>query len=297
MTLYKIQELINAEGAIVTILMDENESIFIMGNTENGKKKIIAKTNHFQLALYLKSRITLKELFLLNQDEHYYILSRLKKDAVFFELTTVNLPKVLKSLELSDQLYQMLPSGMKSPLSEKEILELLPDQIQNDEPKEVENIIINQIGIDFFNPERSPYKIVTLESLLYNQDEHDFLMIPTQYGREKILVRLNPYTLLLFLTGRISISEVIKCRMSDYYFVRDGDKYIRTRYNSYFNKLLDDLGLIDKFYTSLSESFRIENPIELYSYYVNNHTNSGKGIFEPGFRKNYPINIKIKNSK
>lgn len=297
MKLYHKIGILNSEGEILSILKDENDSLFIMGITDNGRKRIITKTNHFQLSLYLQSRINLKELYLMNQDNHFYILTGKKSRAVFFEITSDNIPKEIMGLECGNDLYHLLPSGMRTIMNEQDINDLLPNPLSSEEPEEIDNTAINMAGVNFFDTEKSPVNIVSVESEIHNPDEHDYFMCPTQYGKEDILVKINPYVLFLFLHNRLSISEVYKCRMDDYYIVHDGEKFIRSKYNSFVESLLLDLGQLNLTYYSLAPKIRIETPIELYKYYINNYTISGKGILESGFKSSYPIEVKIIKNK
>jgi hypothetical protein len=294
MKLFTIQELINSEGSILTLLTDENESLFIMALTENGKKKIITETNHFQLSLYWRySRINLKELFLLNQDSHFFVVDGNKTEAVFFEITTDNLPNEISGLECGNELYHFIPSGMRNPNLEYNIKDLLPSPLSSKRPEVIDNTVLSLASIDFFNSEKSPLSIVSIESDITNPDEHDYLMCPTKFGKEEVMVKINPYVLFLFLHNRLSVSEVYRCRMNDFYIIHDGHNFYRSKYNSYIQSLLQNLGQLNRTYYSLDPSIRIDAPMLLYKHHIDFQTISGKGIFEPGFRKKYDIEIEI----
>ena len=296
MILYKIHELENSEGSIVSILKGDNDFLYIMDKTDDGKKQIITKTNHFQLSLYLESRVTLKELFLMNQDEYYIIISGEKAEAVFFEITTDKPAHEIEKLQCGSQLYHLIPASMRTLLSKKDVLSLLPIPISTEDADEIYNAVINMdgAGVRFFNSEKSPISIVSIESEQYNPDEHDYFMCTTQYGKEDILVKINPYILFLFLQNRLSVTEVFKCRMHDYYIVHDGGKFTHSKYNPFIKSLLQELDYLNKTYYTLPSTMRIEAPMEKWKHYVDFNTISGKGVLETEFKSSYLINVKFK---
>ena len=297
MILYKIHQLVNSEGPIVSILKDDNDSFFIMGNTNDGKKRIITRTNHFQLSLYLQSRISLKELFLMNQDEHFIIISSEKKEAVFFEICTYKPAPEIEKLQCGNQLYHLLPVNMRTMLNEKDIIDLLPNPLSSEEAEVIDNNVINMSGLDFFNSEKCPINIVTVESEDYNLDEHDYFRCPTQYGKEEILVKINPYVLFLFLKNRLSVTEMFRCRMHDFYIVHNGNNLMRSTYNPFVESLLHKLDYLNKTYYTLPSTMRIDSPIEQWRYYVDYYTLSGKGVLEYGFKSSYPANVIFKKKR
>ncbi len=298
MILYKVHELVNSEGNIITLLKGDNDFLYVMGKTDDGKNQIISKTNHFQLSLYLQSRITLRELFLMNQDEHFIIISKEKTEAIFFEITTDKPAHEIEKLQCGNELYSLLPASMRTALSEKDILNLLPNPISTEDAVEINNTVIdmNGSGVRFFNQEKSPLSIVTIESEKHNKDEHDYFMCPTKYGKEDILVKINPSVLFLFLQNRLSITEVFKCRMHEYYIVHDGNKFIRSKYNQFIEALILELDYLNKTYYTLPSTMRIDTPIEKWKHYADYITISGKGVLETEFKASYLIAVKFKKT-
>ncbi len=298
MILNKIHELVNSEGNIITLLKGDNDFLYVMGKTDDGKKQIITKTNHFQLSLYLESRVTLKELFLMNQDEHFFIISKKKSEAVFFEITTDKPAHEIENLQCGNQLYHLIPASMKTLLNNKDIFDSLPNPISTEDAVEVDNTVIdmNGSGVRFFNSEKCPISIVTVESEKYNPNEHDYLMCPTKYGKEDILVKINPFMLFLFLQNRLSVPEIFRCRMHDYYIVHNGKKITRSKYNQFIEALILDLNYLNKTYYTLPPTMRIDAPMEKWKHYADYVTISGKGVFQPGFKLTYPIDVILKKT-
>lgn len=297
-TLRKIVEVCNSEGEIIIILKEtKSDTLYIMGKTNNGRTKIITKTNHFQISLYLQSRISLKELFLMNHDTHYFLITRDKAEAVFFEIKPNNLPPEIQGLECGNELYHFIPPSMRNVNLDRHIDDLLPEPVSREKTEQIGNTILNLGGIDFFNSAKSPIHIVSIESDIHNPDQHDYLLCPTQYGKEDVMVKINPYVLFLFLHNRLSVTDVYKCRMDDFFIVHDGDNFYRTKYNSYIESLLLNFGRLNQTYYSLAPTMRIDGPMELYKHYINYQTSSGKGILEPGFLSSFPIDVKIINNR
>lgn len=295
-SLRKIVEVCNSEGEIITILKEKSDTLYIMAKTNNGRTNIITKTNHFQISLYLQSRIVLKELFLMNQDTHYFLITGDNAEAVFFEIKPNNLPPEIQGLECGNELYHLISPDMRTSLNSEEIFDLLPDPLSNERPQAITDTIdINLTGVDFFNSEKSPIRIISIDS--YNPDEHDYLMCPTEYGKESILVKINPSILFLFLQNRLSVSEVYKCRMDDYYIIREGEKFYRSKYNSYIESILKQLSYNNYTYYSLPRTIRVDNPIQKWKYYNDNITISGKGVLPENFQKRYDLDIRIIKNK
>jgi len=180
--------------------------------------------------------------------------------------------------------------------SEKDILNSLPNPLSSEEVEVIDNTAISMTSTDFFNSEKSPLSLVTVESENYNPDEHDYFMCPTKYGKEDILVKINPSVLFLFLQNRLSITEVFKCRMHEYYIVHDGNKFIRSKYNQFIEALILELDYLNKTYYTLPSTMRIDTPIEKWKHYADYITISGKGVLETEFKASYLIAVKFKKT-
>lgn len=292
MNLSLITEVLNAEGTILQILKDDKESLFVQGLTDNGTKKILARTNHFILSLYYRSRISLKDLYLLNQDSSYIIIEGGQAVERFFEISTDTLPQELTNLSCGNDLYGLLPKNMKSNLTLNEILELLPKPISDDNLEEIENLKIFDADVSFFG--EGPVQVVTVLSEKYNDDEHDYIMCFTWDGR-RVLTRINPYSLFLFMNNRLSIKELFKCRQDDSYYIIDEDSTFQSRYSEEIEVILKNLRYSDLTYFSLPAKFQIENPIENWKFYTDYITISGRGsVLSQDSNQISPIKVQIK---
>jgi len=72
------QKLLNSEGNFLTLIENENsdickERLYIEGMLSQSGGKIISKINDTALNLFFNNKITIKELFLLRNDEPYII--------------------------------------------------------------------------------------------------------------------------------------------------------------------------------------------------------------------------------
>jgi len=290
MTLYKIHELINSEGTILEILKDESGTLYMCGKTDKGRSRIICKTSTFIIQTYLQSRITLKELYLLNQDHYYFIIKEGQAIERFFQISTEEETKEITGLNCGNDLYELLPKSMRSTMTTNEIMDILPDSISVETPEEIEELKPLDADVEFFN--EGPISTVRVQFEIYNDDEHDYIMCSTWDGR-RVLTRINPYSLFLFLNNRLSIKELFKCRHDDFYYIIDEDSTIQTRYTEEVEVILKNLRYSDLTYFSLPAKIQIENPIEHWKFYTDYITISGKGIIPSEYNYSSPINIQI----
>lgn len=290
MTLYQIHDLINNEGPILTLLKDDSDSIYVMGISENGYTKVITQTNSWIIEQFLRSRLKLKEIFILSQDQHFITISEGRAKAQFFRISTICEPKEIAELSFGDFLYEILPKGVRSGLNTEEILGLLPNQIAEEKPFEIETLAIADSDVQFFQD--GPVRTISVQSNILNSDEHDYIQCNTLDGK-KILTKVNPHSLFLLLNNRVSIKEIFLLRKNDEFIVLDGDSITVSKYSFVISSILRNVCYSDLTYFSLPKKLQIENPIENWKYYVNNVTISGKGILEPGFKSIYPLEVNI----
>lgn len=291
MLLYKKQDLLNSEGEILELLIDDSGSLYVMGNTDNGTSKLICRSNHFIIDLYLRSRISMKELFLLSQDEHFIIIKDGQAIKRFFQTSTEEETKELSGLSNGNDLYGLLPRSMKPNLTLSEIMNLSPDSISDETPAEIDDLLINDSDVSFFK--EGPIRTVRVQSEIHNNDDHDYIMCSTWDGR-RVLTRTNPYSLFLFLNNRLSIKELFKCRKNDYYFIIDDDSTLQTKYTEEVEVILKNLRYSDQTYFSLPVKIQIDNPIENWRFYTDYITISGRGAISNDFNRISPIEIQIK---
>lgn len=116
----EIKPLIESEGPILSIveLEDENnnfnERIYLKATCLNGDRYIYTKVNFYALELFFKSRISVKELFLLRMDE-FYILEKADNYAnqieYFYDDHFKNI--VIDSIECGDYYFNQIDKNMR----------------------------------------------------------------------------------------------------------------------------------------------------------------------------------------
>lgn len=286
-----IHTILNSEGDIASILKNESDELFIMARTNLGIAQIICSTNRFNLQLYLTSRITLKQLFLLSQSEHYTIITDNKAVARFFEIDSDNTPKELNGIQYGNELFHLLPKGVRTDKTANEILELLPPIDEGVKLLIDEDITISNGQVQFFRDE-SVIQLEQIESETQNPSEYDYLSVPLTNGTGKLLCRLSPELLKLFLTNSITIQELFKSQMDKefYYKNKQGNIY-KIFYTDGLEGFIDKLSYGNLTYFSLPST--IDNPIETWDYYTRNIVVSGYGILPVDFQREYPVTIKI----
>ena len=118
----RIYELVNCEGTILAVVEDlkgENH-LYIQGLCLNHGTSIYAKVNDIQLGLYLRGRITLRELFSLRGDEGYILKNRNGYDTVY--IYDVDSSLILNTIACGKDLYPDISKDMKSSTPVDEIL-------------------------------------------------------------------------------------------------------------------------------------------------------------------------------
>lgn len=121
-------ELINSEGSILELVENKdpegdltNERLYLKGFIEPGKY-IYTKVNETALLLFFQGSISVKELFLLRNDEIYIIenSSKKQKEQIPFYYDESFLNDYINKIQCGDQHYNLLPMGMRieNPLEE-----------------------------------------------------------------------------------------------------------------------------------------------------------------------------------
>jgi len=286
-----IQSILNSEGEILSILANESDELFIIARTNEGRSKIICRTNRFRIELYLTSRITLKQLFLLSQSEHYIIITDDKAEARFFEIPD-NIPIEIAGIQYVDELFHLLPKSVRTEKTTKEILEMCP-------PIEVgvkllidEDISITDSQVQFFQ-HNSPTKVVTIVSEAQNPTEFDYLSVPLNNGTGELLCRLSPELLKLFLTNRLSFQELFKSQMDkEFYYLNEEGSIYKLYHTDGLEGFIDRLAYSNLTYYSLPSI--IDNPIERWAYYSKSLVISGHGVLPSEFEREYTVEIQIR---
>jgi hypothetical protein len=170
MKFYKVHDILNSEGALLSILRSESNSIYIMGQTLEGIK-VISMTNEFLINLYLNSRITLFELMSLNQSQHYYIMTGNRSEAVFFEWDSTTAPGVFKKMVYGNQLYHLLPDSIRTSIDACEIIESLNHEPVEENSVNIDSLPIIESEVNFFNNTKSPIRFISIDSDIHNPDD------------------------------------------------------------------------------------------------------------------------------
>lgn len=113
--------LINSEGSILELVENKdpedyltNERLYLKGFIEPGKH-IYAKVNETALLLFFQGRLSVKELFLLRNDEIYIVenSSKNQKSQTPFYYSENFLNDYLNKIQCGDQHYYSLPKDMR----------------------------------------------------------------------------------------------------------------------------------------------------------------------------------------
>lgn len=296
MVLYRMHELINCEGEISSILKDDSDTLYMRGRTDNGKSTIICPTNQFILELYLKSRITLKEVYLISQDQHYFIMHAGQAEARFFEISSDNEPSELKDLTCGDSLYDLLPSGMKSDNSVNEIHGKLPEVKDGIIMSVIDNFETRLSDVQVFS-EDSPIQLVQIDSAICNPFESDFLQVTLKTENSSLLCKVNPQLLKLLFTNRITIQELFKAQSDKEYFYFSGKEWYKFFYSTAVEGMIENINYGNLTYYALPNEFQVESVLSIWDSYSRNSVISGHGILPSDFKKEYPVEITINRNK
>lgn len=121
-------DLINSEGSILTIgkNTDVNDTHFyIMGKyyTNNYEVPIYTRTNLTIIEMFLYGKITVKEIFLLQRDNYYYLRKNNELVPSSFNLDFKK--NIIDNIKCGNSYYYDINSNMQSHLSIPEIIKKL----------------------------------------------------------------------------------------------------------------------------------------------------------------------------
>lgn len=120
----EIKDLINSEGAILTLVESvdlndmTNERLYLRAICLKGRAYIYCKVNPFVLELFFQGRIAVKELYLIKIDEEYIIEFNGNQYSVVCDEPLIE--KVINGIECANSYYYNLPQNMRiiSPFDE-----------------------------------------------------------------------------------------------------------------------------------------------------------------------------------
>ncbi|MBN1415656.1 MAG: hypothetical protein JW973_11190 [Bacteroidales bacterium] len=292
-TLYKIHELLNAEGTIAAIYKDQKDDLFIQGLTGNGMIKIITKTSRKIIQLFLQSRITLTEMFLLQHDNHYILIDNKGAVKKFLEVNTESIPVELSNIKCGNKLYGFLPKGMKLDRSEHDIMHLLPDVRDGIVLSEIDDLELDRGDIDLFTDESS-IQIVKINSEIHNNAEYDFLRVNLKTNNSQLFVRVNPFLLQLLITNRITIQELYDIQADKEYFYYSGKKWYKLFYCEGLRGMVSNIQNGNLTYYSLPQNHIVGGVMEKLKFYIDHLMINGLGLYLPDFQLEKSVNVKLK---
>ena len=107
-----LKDIINAEGAILEIVKDIENKLYLKTFCLNGSGYIYTKANKEVLKSYFENKITLKELYLSGIDELYFLKTRFETPPVIKPMRfTVN-DNIFNTIECGEKLYGDLSKDM-----------------------------------------------------------------------------------------------------------------------------------------------------------------------------------------
>ena len=113
--LEQLEDLINSEGYILRIMLrlghGREFDQFMLEGTVQDLGKVYCKTNPFTVYLYLNDIIKTKDLFIVRQDESYFIKQERRYRRVFYNATFHS--EVINKIQCGDLYYYELPDSMR----------------------------------------------------------------------------------------------------------------------------------------------------------------------------------------
>ncbi len=290
MTLYRITEILNAEGTIAAIYKDQDNNIYVQGLSSNGRSKIIAKSNRFLLELYLCSRIKLN--YILTHDSHV-LLIRNNQATEYIGFEPESAPSELKEIKCGDVLYDLLPKGMKSYLSVNEILEKLPEVKDGLIMTTIEDIESKLSSVQFFSDD-SFIQSVQLESETHNPYEFDFLKVKLKTEISYLYCKVRP-NLKLLLMNQLSLQEYFKAQADQEYFYYSGKEWYKLFYSTAVEGMINNIQCGKLTYYSLPKDLQVESVMGLWDHYMKDVVLPGcYGVRPMHFQTERPVNVKLK---
>ncbi|MEI8273997.1 MAG: hypothetical protein WCG08_15390 [Paludibacter sp.] len=116
----KFKDLINAEGAILEIVKDLENSFYLKAFCLNGNGYIYSKLNKETLKAYFENKMTLKELYLSGINEQYFVKTKSEIPPVIKPMRLTINDFIFSTLECGNALYSELSKNMilENPIEE-----------------------------------------------------------------------------------------------------------------------------------------------------------------------------------
>lgn len=293
MTLYKIQEILNAEGTIAAIYKDQNNTLYMQGRYNHGQVKTISKTSRFLLELYLHSRITLN--YLLFHNSQIILLKKNQAIEKYIDSITEAEPPELKDITCGGALYDLLPSAMKCGLTVKEILGKLPEVTNGIIMNEIDGLELQHNFVPFFS-KASPIQLVSIKSEIHNPYECDFLKVQLKTVNSYLLCKANPNLLKLLFMNHITVQDYFKAQSNNEYFYYSGKQWYKFFYSTGLEGMIENIKDGNLTYYSLKKEYQVDGVMGLWDHYTRNYLlPRGFGIVPSDFKLENPINIKLLN--
>lgn len=293
----QVCEILNQNGLELILLTDNNEKICAKASI-NGGGCIITQVNQMKVELYLNSRITLQELFLLQQDEAYVIIDGAgNARREHFEVTSKNKPKEL-DITGGNILYNELPKEAK--IMDKEvIMSQINQPLVDIEHVEIETLEYNESILEPFTRITQSLDIICLVSSVYNVDQRDYL-VATLHDSTKLMTCIEPQGMQLYLDCRITLKELFVLSMDKFYYEIDYDKRMTQHtYSEYIISLIDAMEYSSTYYNELPKSIRntTADINELFDLYSDSYMISGKGVGISPKGVNETVEVELKAIK
>lgn len=113
----ELPDLINSEGTILSLVENEdsdndvtNERLYLKGRIEPNKN-IYAKVNDTALLLFFQGRLSVRELFMLRNDELYIIEENSKQTPYYYD--DVDFQQELDKIQCGNEHYYSIPESMR----------------------------------------------------------------------------------------------------------------------------------------------------------------------------------------
>jgi hypothetical protein len=110
--LKKINDILNSEGCILGLYLDPKDNLYFGSYLKDGTGTIFYLVNEVQIKSYLKSKLTLMELYV--ESKSFLIKHKFRK-----EVKTYLKEDFLDSIQCGTDFYKDIPKSMKSEVIER----------------------------------------------------------------------------------------------------------------------------------------------------------------------------------
>jgi len=284
--------LINSEGKILGLYVDNaTGDLYLRGNTSASGVQILCRTNSFRFGLYLASRISLVELFHLSYDEMYLFQKKAATEARFLEVEDLEAPRILSSLEYSNSLYSLINEKCRSELTTDELIDILPVPKNQSICKKLGSMEISAGMWNFSITDNDSLNLVSIEDEVFNPHNHDYVQSYSKKTKTVVYTKTNPVALKLFLTSRITVSELLKCYLHEMYIIHDDSRYQLTGYSEEVRKIIESVKFARRIHSTLPKKLKF-NSIDQLKIYAS-YTINGRGSVPAEFERNKVIDLVI----